>query len=291
MSTLYSEEAFSLKSSGKYLVARFSRIAPAYWIAVIFAWLIYINIPDFHYQMTPVMTLRSMFFGGSEGVFWSIPPEIQFYVFFIGLWFSWQKFRQGNPYWLMLIGAVCLAFIATRTMWGGLTLPSKMHIFLYGFLAAFLVKLPAAKKIMCNWQFQIGITLAAIAYGTMFITKHNIYSDLAFPLLVALSIASMATSTVLTRPLETNAMRLVGAASFSIYLFHDSILFLMRDLGLFDHFSMVPNIALTTIISLAIPVAFHFMAEKRLNKFAKAKGLTVLDRITQCWDDYRLKKS
>ena len=37
------------------------------------------------------------------------------------------------------------------------------------------------------------------------------------------------------------------------------------------------------IISLAIPVAFHFMAEKRLNILAREKGMTAFEWLKTKW--------
>lgn len=283
MTMLYADEKFDFNAASRYAIARFSRIAPAYWIAVLFVWVIYMMIPDFFYQMTPLMMFRSFLFGGNQGVFWSIPPEIQFYVFFGGLWFALHKFKEGKPYWLVSIALICVACFATRTMWGGLVLPSKLHIFLYGFLAAMLLKRETFRKIICTVYFQAGIGILAAVYAALFITKDNIYTDLLFPALISLWIASMSASTWLSRPFETATMRLVGAASFSIYLFHEPILLLLSDLGVFDHMTKMPNILLMCLISLMPPVVFHFLAEKRLNKSSRARGLSILERINRRW--------
>ncbi len=283
MTMLYSDEKFGFNTASRYSIARFARIAPAYWIAVLFVWMIYMMIPDFPYQMTPLMTVRSFLFGGNQGVFWSIPPEIQFYIFFLGLWFAWHKFKEGNPYWLVSITLICVVCFATRSTWGGLMLPSKLHIFLYGFAAALLLKREAVKKIICTVYFQMGVGILAAVYAALFITKDNIYTDLLFPALISLWIAGMSASTWLSRPFETTTMRLVGAASFSIYLFHEPILLLLKDFGAFEHMAQMPNILLMCLISLILPVAFHFIAEKRLNRSSRAGGLNILTRINQRW--------
>lgn len=288
MSVLYSHKAFGFNDAAKYAIARFTRIAPAYWIAVLFAWVLYMMIPDFHYQMTPWNLTRSVFFAGNQGVFWSIPPEVQFYGFFLLLWWACAAWREGRKIWLGIMIALCAVFVATRAEWGGLMLPSKLHIFLCGFGAAFLPRLSWIRKYIHLVPVQIGLTLAVAGYCILFVTAGTLYDDLVLPILVGLWVLSMSASTRFTTPFETNTMALMGAASFSIYLFHDSILLAMKDLGWLMPGSTLFNAAILSLISLAIPVAFHFVVEKGLNMWSKAKMLSYLAALQEKYP--RLKR-
>jgi len=270
MAALYSDEKFTFDSVGKYAIARAARIAPPYWVAILFAWVLYLIIPDFHYQMTPLMMARSMFFAGNQGVFWSIPPEIQFYGFFILLWYAWHRAWAGRYDWLVFCIVASTVLIATKEVWGGLMLPSKLHIFLAGFAAALLLKHRFVKPILCSLPFQILTTAAVILYAVFILGHDKIYEDFFIPCLVALMVASLSQSSILTKPFETDTMRLMGAASFSIYLFHDPILRVMEHYGAFAHGHTMASIAMMCIVSLALPVAFHFLGEKPLNKSAKS---------------------
>lgn len=276
MSALYTNQKFTWERTAKYAIARFTRIAPAYWIAILFAWVLYLNIPGYHYQMTPWNMVRSVFFGGNQGVFWSIPPEVQFYGFFLLLWGCWHAFKNGARLWLYLLAAVCVAFIATKDMWGGLMLPSKLHIFLSGFVMAFLPKVERIRAVIYKPLFQIAMTIITFAYGIMVTMHLGTYNDVFFPVLVGLWIASLSGSSVFTAPFETMTMRTMGAASFSIYLFHDAILFALYKMGWFTEGNEHLNIAAMILISLAIPVAFHYIAERRLNIWSKEKMLVGL---------------
>lgn len=284
MTTLYVDKKFNFDTAVKYMIARLSRIAPSYWIAITFAWLIYFFLlPDFHYQMTPFNMVRSFFLAGNQGVFWSIPPEVQFYVFFLLLWVAYFNFKNGKLLLLILSVLICAGFVATRESWGGLMLPSKLHIFLFGFMGAFILRYDRMKSVICHPVFQTLSALAAFAYCILFVRGDDVYADKIFPLLVGISIASFSVSTKITYLFETATMRLIGAASFSIYLFHDPILFALLDFGVFDHMNKMLMIALTSFISLAIPIAFHFLAEKRLNQFTKAKALEVFEISKAYW--------
>ncbi len=281
MSSLYADERFTFNNAGKYIVARFSRIAPAYWIAVIVAFLFYMTIPLFSYHMTPLMTLRSMLFMGNQGIFWSIPPEIQFYGFFLLLWYAYGCSKKGNHLWSIIAALISLACIVTQPHWGGLLLPSKLHIFLCGFFAAFLVKKGELKRVVQGVYFQILTTMLFASYAFLYIGGDHIYSDMIFPVLIGLWIAAMSGSTWLTYVFETNTMRLMGAASFSIYLFHDLVLQAFDKTGVFSLASEMVSLAAACLIALAVPVAFHVLVERRLNKTAKAEGLSALKTIEE----------
>lgn len=270
MGVLYVHKPFSFPAAASYSIARFSRIAPAYWIAIAFVVMIFFFLPEFHYQMTAWNTLRAVFFGGNQGVFWSIPPEVQFYGFFLLLWFGFSAWREGRKIWLVLLVGLSLLFVATRAEWGGLMLPSKLHIFLCGFMASFLPRLHLVKNHIGRMPVQLALTALAFGYAVFAVTDKTLYTDLLLPVFFALWIASVSVSTRLTAPFETQMMTMMGAASFSIYLFHDPVLMLMRDLGLIVPEAALFNAAVMCLVSVALPVAFHFLAEKHLNGWARS---------------------
>lgn len=278
MSTLYIHKKFSFDDSIKYGIARMARIAPAYWIAVLFVWALYLILPDdYLYSMTPLSMLRSLFFMGNVGVFWSIPPEIQFYVFFLLLWFCFDKIRSGNIWWALAVTILCAGFIGTRDLWGGLMLPSKIHLFLGGFLVAFLVKSEKIRPYLCHYLTQIALVTAIIVYVMSFLEDRKIYEDLVISTLIALGVGSLSQSTLFNAPLETQTMRLMGAASFSIYLLHDAMFQAMKTLGLFHPTHETFNIAVMCLLSLSVPVTFHLTVEKNLNRLAREKGMTAFE--------------
>ncbi len=273
MSHLYIKENFNLKNIWHYAIARFSRIAPAYYIAVLLCWLIYLLLPDFKYQMDPVMMARSIFFAGNQGVFWSLPPEIQFYGFFLLLWFAFQKFKEGKYIWPLVTAFISIAFIATRDLWGGLMLPSKFHIFFFGFLAAFFIQHIKAETILKNGFFQIGIAITTVLYATTFKDggQPPVYNDIVFAALVAITVASISFSTAITRVFEMSMMRIIGAVSFSVYLFHYPILHLLKELGIFAELSMYIQLLLYAAFTLVPPVMFYYLAERPLHQKVRNK--------------------
>lgn len=270
MSALYSDKKFSVNSSVKYMIARMARIAPAYWIAITFAWALYMVLPPGgSYDMNAIAMLRLVFFMGNVGIFWSIPPEIQFYCFFLFLWFSYDKLKAGNYWWMMGAAALCLSFVITRDLWGGLMLPGKLHLFLGGFLTAFLVKSEKIKQYLCSNIAQLGLSIALLLYFFFCLEQGKAYSDLIIAGLAALVVGSLSRSSPITYVFETQTMRMMGAASFSIYLFHGVILNAMESLGVFRSLETTVGIVVMCLVSIAVPVAFHYAVEKPLNIYSK----------------------
>lgn len=273
MTMLYFGRPCTYDSGMKYLVSRFARITPAYYIAITAVWLIYLTIPDFEFQMTPVMLARSYMFAGSAGVFWSIPPEIQFYGFFLFLWFAYEKFKDGKPLWLAVAVILSIVFVATKSHWPGLSLPSKYHIFMFGFGAALLMRREDIRRIAAMPIVQIAFVLSAIAYFNLYIVYETMYDDFIYPLLIALAVMSLSVTTFFSWIFQTKFMRMIGNASFSIYLIHHPIIQLINRFYLPNDLPINLTVAIIALICMTIPVIFYFLVERHLNKWAKEKGL------------------
>jgi len=83
MGYLYLFKEFSPNAVVNYCISRFSRIAPAYLTVILVSYVIFNFIDEsFVYTISNNNVLRHLLFLGNVSVFWSIPPEIQFYVFF-----------------------------------------------------------------------------------------------------------------------------------------------------------------------------------------------------------------
>lgn len=277
MGMLYVRQSWSTGHAKEYIASRFSRITPAYYAAILFCWGIFVAYPDFEYVMTPATVARCFAFICSAGVLWSIPPEVQFYILFLALWWLHASYREGRHKALLLgLYAAIFVLILTRSYWPGILLPAKLHVFMYGFLAALFLKpenfkcassLAGPRGLMVA---QILCVIAAIGYFALFLDHSNFFNDLIYPALLTLCVVSFTQTSPLTPVLTNGIMRLIGAASFSIYLFHLPLLFLLEKHGPFS--GHVWTIA-ATILSVVLPIAFHLLAEKRMNAYVKKQLL------------------
>lgn len=279
MGMLYFNRHCTYDDAAKYVVSRVSRIAPAYYIAILFCAVLYWIIPGFSYEMTPLNLFRAFAFIGSEGVFWSIPPEVQFYGFFLLLWFSYAQMQKGRYIWMALCVILSGIFIATREEWGGILLPSKFHVFLSGFLAALLMrKVRERAWIIPSW-LQIFLLAATVAYYTTMQNGDAFYHDLLFPGIVALTIMALSVETPVTYIFKTSWMRFLGAASFSIYLFHEAIMQVIVHVLPVADTGLALLMPMFLVLGMGVPLLFHVFVERRLNREAKTRGLAIAQRL------------
>lgn len=111
MSTIYLGKEFTQVTVKNFVVARFARIVPLYFLIVVlsFVFRTYI-IPGnlYLYSITSVKSLLThlMFLSGIS-VFWTIPVEVQFYALFILVWWVFSR-NKGYGFIILL----CLAMYA-----------------------------------------------------------------------------------------------------------------------------------------------------------------------------------
>ncbi len=261
MSHLYARAGWDFNAVTKYVIARFSRIAPIYWLVVSVCIVISLLEPDSDFPMKIVgatQIARHYLFGGSGYVFWSIPPEIQYYIFFLVVWWAIAN-RAKLPYAMPLIALVCAALLLTHSFWPGLTLPNKLHLFLAGTAAGLAPRgmWRDAKDQNLLWCLQLGALVLLVAPLWLYATQPALYSatELGIALGVAvylLSLPSRWTTPIFAAPW----MRKIGQASFSIYLMHVLVFhFGMRLFGLnrtqFDPLWLVLGVAAVVIPMVA----------------------------------------
>jgi peptidoglycan/LPS O-acetylase OafA/YrhL len=122
-----------------YVVSRAARIAPLYLLVIFISWIIVALVaPTFVYNINNHNLVRHLLFSGSVSVFWSIPPEVQFYVFFLFIWWSiFCLLRQSRIPMFLLIGSI-LVMSGFSSYLPGTTLPTKLSFFLFGACAGIL---------------------------------------------------------------------------------------------------------------------------------------------------------
>jgi peptidoglycan/LPS O-acetylase OafA/YrhL len=112
MGYLYLHKDFKAVNVIAYIISRFSRIAPPYLITIILSFLIYNFIdPFFSYAIDSQNIVRHLLFSGNISVFWSIPPEVQFYILFIFIWLAVFLAVNKRRLSLVVILSILLIFL------------------------------------------------------------------------------------------------------------------------------------------------------------------------------------
>jgi peptidoglycan/LPS O-acetylase OafA/YrhL len=283
MSYLYARSSWTLAAAGRYAIARFSRIAPIYWLVVSLCIAISYLEPhtDFSMRIQGVQQItRHYLFGGSGYVFWSIPPEVQYYLFFPLLW--WSMARQAQHAWaLPLLAVLSAALLLTHTLWPGLALPHKLHFFLAGSLAGLMPRhrwdRPPDRTALT--LLQIGALVLVMAPLWLYASQATMYDATELGLVFALGIYLLSLNSGWTRGVFASRwMRAIGHASFSIYLMHALVFhFGMRLLDL-DPDAFQPGWLPLMVLAVVLPMVASRYIEIPLQKTTR-QGLSRLFRL------------
>jgi peptidoglycan/LPS O-acetylase OafA/YrhL len=274
MSYLYGLAPWNVKSVCRYGIARFARIAPIYWLVITICILISYYEPDSDFTQKILggyQIARHYMFSGSSGVFWSIAPEIQYYVFFLLIWWA-IAYRSKLSYALPLIVLLCCALLLTHALWPGLALPNKLHFFLAGSLAGLIprVSWSNASDRTALFCLQLGAVFCLVAPPWLYPSASDFYrtTEIAFVFAMAvylLSIPSRWTTFVFASPLA----RRIGQASFSIYLMHQLVFhFGTRLLGLSPN-RYTPLWVVLGLAGVALPMVASRYVEVPLSRLTR----------------------
>lgn len=234
MAFLYGEKDFNYPAVARYAIARFARIAPAYLFVVVAAYLIY-NLVDGHfvYAITHQNLLRHLAFSGNVSALWSIPPEVQFYVVFVALWFSlWAFRRQGNAAFLVAMLTLVFLMMSYRGSLPGTFVGSKLHYFFTGTVFGLVrarTRDSSGVAMIGTMQVVLLILLALVGLGVAdphFGSKRAFYESLETALFAGIAVFVFSFDTRLAKALLGNrAIKLCGDCSFSMYLINIPVIY------------------------------------------------------------------
>ncbi|MGO7214403.1 acyltransferase family protein [Rhizobium ruizarguesonis] len=278
MAHLYGSRPVTRENVLDFLVSRFARIYPVYLAAVVLvAMLSSMQNLDFVQPITGGTDfVRHVFLLGSSGVFWSIPPEIQFYLFFPVLWLC---LAQPHRYSGMIVGLTVAVVVdgLVELPGPGILLASKLPYFLFGALAGMM---------HCHWNSWIPSALTGIStlflLAVFFTYRHILpgFSPEFWSLQSAVAAAVIVGLVARQPPIAAHVLaaapvRFFGKISFSLYLFHVPIMFLAR--LTFD--ALMPEPALITVTLFVAAVGAWFIHET-----IEVPGRRLL---VQLWQDNR----
>jgi peptidoglycan/LPS O-acetylase OafA/YrhL len=286
MAHLYATAHWDWQAVSHYAIARFSRIAPIYWLVITVCVLISYANPgdDFLLRIQgPLAIARHYLFAGNVQIFWSIPLEVQYYAFFLLVWWAIAQ-SSRLVFALPLLALVCAALLITQERWGGLMLPHKLHFFMAGSLAGLLPR-PAWKtayerRILS--VLQLGAALLLLSPLWLYTNSQGFYTAGALGLSLAtavylLSLPSGWTGLVFATPW----VRKIGQASFSIYLMHVLVFhYGTQWLGL-QHTVYEPLWLLLGVAGITLPMLVSHWVEMPMQRVTRRWLQARLDRVTQ----------
>jgi peptidoglycan/LPS O-acetylase OafA/YrhL len=290
MAFLYGHKDFNYAAVARYGIARFARIAPAYLFVVVASYLIYTLVDGhFVYAIGNGELLRHLMFSGNVSALWSIPPEVQFYVVFVGLWFAIWAFRsQGNAAFLVMLLTAIFALMSYRATLPGTFVGSKMHYFFIGVVFGLLRSrtLPGSGMATIGVMQVVVLAVLGLTVGGVlevdFGSKKHFYNSLETALFAGIVVFVFSFDTRLGKALlGSRPIKLCGDWSFSMYLLNLPVIyFALRLMG-----DRAPTHATALLITAAVLVlswAMYHLVEmpgsRRLRTLATR--LLLKDRAT-----------
>lgn len=214
------------KSIADFVIARFSRLFPAFWIAAIFSYLIiewadipYMRIRPIDALMNATMIPGFLGFHRIDGVYWTLQIELFFYILMAAI------FALGLPKHLLRILAVILLVKLTDLRVGLQIPPPARSLLVLDHLQLFApgIVIYLARR---GWRWEYGFILAlsylAVAgdQRAQFDAQSAVKHTLAVMFIGGLVWASTRWSLPLTsHPL----VQFLGAISYTLYLIHANL--------------------------------------------------------------------
>jgi peptidoglycan/LPS O-acetylase OafA/YrhL len=286
MSHLYANAPWDAQAVSRYAVARFARIAPIYWLVITVCILISYADPDTDFMLRiegASAIARHYLFVGNVLIFWSIPLEVQYYIFFLLIWWA-VALRARRVYALPLLALLCAALLVTHSLWGGLMLPHKLHFFLAGSLAGLLPRpvWRAGAETRVLSVLQIGAVVLLALPLWQYASKPDFYAASALGVSLATGVYLLSLPSGWTRlAFAMPWVRKIGQASFSIYLmhvlvFHYGALWLGLQHTVYDPLWLPLGVA-----GVAVPMLVSHWIEMPLQRSTRRWLQARLDRATQ----------
>lgn len=303
MGHLYLFRPFDAAAVTHFMASRIARVIPLFYAVIVASYIASRIVgPDFVYYLTAFDTAKHLLFLGSKYVFWSIPPEVEFYVVFVGLWYVVA--RQLMLRYLPLFGFALAAMFVLQPMFPGITVFNSLPIFLVGVGAAVLCRYVPFERIdkrSATIVQCLGIALMLLVFVEIVSTdpsktgfgweRGRVYENLPMALLFGAFVLSFTIDTTFARIFFANRpMRLLGTYSFSIYLLHEPVADTLQNaLAVFD----VPILLQIALILAAVVgvASLSFRLYEMPMQAAVKRAILRLDRVrargTQAWREMR----
>lgn len=290
MGHLYLAKPFDRASCSRYLAARAARVLPLYYLVVGGCFVLSQLLTDVAFRITLDRLVRLLLLIGHDYVFWSIPPEVQFYFVFLLLW----GLAQGDRLiaWLPVAGFVMATLFVLRPLFPGISAPGQLQIFLTGVVLAvvrrhFATRITpfaalAAQIAGLVVGFLVIANLVPIQYVIRGVgrSKDDIaYASLPLALAVGSVLLAYTIDTRFSRVLFANRVaQWLGAWSFGIYLLHWPVMYAVHQIlaG-----GALPRAAIGTLglaATIGMAAALHHGFEMPAQKLLRPRLARLLDR-------------
>lgn len=261
MAHLYGSEKISVSRFVEYGFRRSFRVVPAYLAALLVSFWISPYWPDFPYNMDISSLIKHLKLQGDTSVFWTIPVELKFYVFFPVLWLL-LGFLKNN--WLRSAIIFCAFVVSVKVFPFGERLDLSRYIEFFiggvcaGYFNAHMHTTQTWKREAINILFVICVILILIFIPQIFLHLTGLIHTMwhmpqILAPLFALCVLMCANTTGWAREIFSNKIFMfLGKISFSLYLVHYPFIYFI------NHWSLLTSTAWFVKVFLSLSMAVSF---------------------------------
>jgi peptidoglycan/LPS O-acetylase OafA/YrhL len=257
-----------VKSPLDFAWARFSRLYPAYWTAVLltFTVLTVFTLPGRQPTVPRMLVNLTMFqnllgVGSIDGVYWTLHVELYFYaMMFLLLCAGRVRFTE-----FLLLGLVCLS-VADELLLSGVNnepLKRLRNVLILDNAFAFAIGVLLYRSIKApRWWHPLAVA-GCLAYALFFKPRTDFYVSAALAGLMYLTTRGWLTF------LNARPLVFLGTISYSLYLTHQNIGYVVIRAGYAAGLNPNVSIALAAAAALSIAAAITFLVERPAMSFLR----------------------
>lgn len=259
MGRLYLEKPFDTDAVITFFCKRAARVLPLYLIIVIlsYGWLTFSGYNWPFYPVSDENILAHLAFWRGVSILWTIPVEVQFYLVFPLIWYTWRFIGWTLFLWLALVAAALTVL--------GLKTPAfipYLPFFFFG-IAAALLPAPNTKR-----ATDLLFILTAAAYfislpgvrDSLGLGRTGMWGSPLYMLLIPTFLLSTLYSHLANLALGNRIARFFGDISYSAYLLHSPILLVLAKTPIASHNGIFLPVYLT--ITTGISAVFFYRIER-----------------------------
>ena len=242
-----------------FLSKRFSKLYPAYWASIL-AVLIFFPA-EFSYQLVLInLSMLQKFFGypDLQGIYWTLFVEIIYYtIIAIIILSNALKLNVLNFFFFFFFVNLGIAFSKIIL---NFYIPWAYALMIFSFFYGALLSLFDFNNINYKKLF-----IFLLLYLLILIINNFVFFDntLGYSLLIAYIVAIIFFLFFNILNFKLIPLSLLGKVSYSFYLFHHIVIYVMRDLQISNSYL---NFFLSFMASFIIAMISHFIFEKKIYK-------------------------
>jgi len=258
-----------ISSVADFIMNRFSRLFPAYWVAILLtlAFVYGGDIDVLKIEPTSILINFTMLQGffyvpDVDGVYWTLPIELGFYTSMLGLWLALDKgMARLEPMLILWLALKWLMFY-----WDGMPYRLTMLLVLE-FLPFFIIGMLFYRiwSEQRRWHQQLPYFAAVLA--TLWFTERPEF----FLAGCVLSIIFAATLAGALRLLCVKPVLWVGAISYPLYLVHENIGFVIMLKAADQHINPWVGFAVALVVVTVLAWLLHEYIELPASRWISAK--------------------